>query len=373
MSNRSKNIGTSFLLKRINKNADDILTIESQLETFESQPSNIITDSFCVIGGSTIIGFDEEEETPIYGTGNALGYSYDGITYYASPTPNILVYITNIDFNGYQWVVTGYSSDETQSLVLSSDGINWTTPVNNVLPKRISSIAWGNKKWVAIGLPNVGGPKIAYSYDGMNWELSNYISGGYPTSIASNGSLFVIAAARYIAYSSDGITWNETHVEISLGANVYVNGVVWGGNIWVITTTNTGYALGWSSDGITWHIANTGGIMNSGAGVAYNGTIFFAWGVGFYDCASSKNGKDWTGFNIPENICNSGGIRDATWNGTYWVVVVSVNDINENKVVYSKDLITWFISSSGNALYNQVQDLGGITSRNRKNYYLTLF
>ena len=369
MSNRSKNIGTSFLLKRINKNADDILTLQSN-----SSSSNIITDSFCVIGGTTIIGFDEEEETPIYGTGKALGYSYDGITYYASPTPNILVNITNIDFNGYQWVATGYSSDNTHSLVLSSDGINWTTPFNNVFPNGISSIAWGNKKWVAIGFTNVGGPFIAYSYDGMTWEDTNYISIGYPTSIASNGSLFVIAAARYIAYSSDGITWNETHVESSLGNNVFVNGVVWGGNIWVISTTNTGYALGWSSDGITWHTANTGGIMNSGLGVAYNGTIFFAWGVGFYSCASSKDGKNWTGLNIPDNIGNRGqGIKDVTWNGTYWVVVISVNALTENRVAYSTDLITWFTSPSGNALYNQVQELGGITSRNRKNYYLTLF
>ena len=334
--------------------------------------NNIITDSFCVIGGSTII--DDDEENPIYGTGKALGYSYDGITYYASPTPNILVDITNIDFNGYQWVATGYNNDNTQSLVLSSDGINWTTPVNNVLPYRIQSIAWGKKRWVAIGYADdESGPKIAYSYDGMNWALSNYISSGFPTSIACNGSLFVIAAEKYIARSSDGITWSEANVESSLGTNVYVTGVVWGGNIWVVTYSNVGNGLGWSSDGITWNVANVNGILNSGRSVAYNGTIFFAWGVGLYNCASSKNGKDWTGVNIPENICNSGGIRDATWNGTYWVVVVSVNDLNDDRVVYSKDLITWFISSSGNALYNQVQDLGGITSRNRKNYYLTLF
>jgi hypothetical protein len=90
------------LSKRVTKNEANIITLQSEISSLNS----IINDSFCVIGGTTIIG-EDDEENPIYGTGKALGYSYDGITYYASPTPNILVDITNIDFNGYQWVATG--------------------------------------------------------------------------------------------------------------------------------------------------------------------------------------------------------------------------------------------------------------------------
>ena len=365
---------TSRLLKRINENTNNISNLESQVSNLQSQVSNIITDSFCVIGGSTIIG-EDDEENPIYGTGKALGYTYDGITYYASPTPNILTHVRNIDFNGYQWIATGGSQNGTNSLVLSSDGINWITPFNNVLPYYISSIAWGKKKWVAIGLTNIeGGPLIAYSSDGMNWTLADYEPTVWLTSIASNGSKFIVTSFNFIASSTDGINWTETNVSSSLGTGVAIRGIVWGGNIWVAALSNVTSAIGYSTDGTTWHLANTSGIMNSGIGVAYNGTIFFAWGVGYSNCATSKDGIHWTGVTIPSNIANGGtGIKDVTWNGKYWVVVANTNDLIENKVTYSSDLVTWYISTTGNALYNQVQDMGGITSRNRKNYYLMLF
>ena len=275
------------------KNILDKLEIdENNFTNLQTTVNSILTDAFCVIGGTTIIDYDISENT-ILSTGKSLGYSYDGINFNQALGPNILCNVMNIDFNGYQWIATGNSLDGNTSLVLSSDGINWITPVNNVFPYQISSIAWGKKKWCAVGQANIDArPSVAYSYDGMNWTATTYTSSSYPTSIASNGSMFVVAAASYIGHSSDGITWSETHVESSLGTNVFVNGVVWGGNIWVISYSNVASALGWSDDGITWHPANTGGIMNSGRGVAYNGTIFFAWGVGWSNCATSKNGKN---------------------------------------------------------------------------------
>lgn len=368
MSNNSNDYTTiKNIIKKCVNNEDNITNLQTSV-------GSMITDSFCVIGGSTIVNYDEDEN-PIYGTGKALGYSYDRITYYASPTANILGSVDNIDFNGYQWVATGYSKDGINSLVLSSDGINWITPVNNVLPYYISSIAWGNKKWIAVGLTNVNnGPQIGYSSDGMNWTLADYEPTSWLTSIASNGSKFIVSSFNFIASSTDGINWTETNVSSSLGTSVAVRGIVWGGNIWVAALSNVSSAIGYSTDGITWHKANTNAIMNSGIGVAYNGTIFFAWGVGYSNCATSKDGIHWTGVTIPSNIANRGtGIKDVTWNGTKWVVVANTNSLIENKVSYSSDLITWYKSTSGDDLYNQVQEMGGITSRNRKNYYLTLF
>lgn len=364
------NIIVSRLSKRISKNTNDISNIESQLATLESQPSNIITDSFCVIGGTTIIG-EDDEENPIYGTGKALGYSYDGITYYASPTPNILVNITNIDFNGYQWVATGVNSNNTESLVLSSDGINWTIPFNNVLPNFIESIAWGKKKWVAIGFADSeSDPEIAYSYDGMNWTNTNYTSSGLNT-VASNNTMFVAGAYGKIATSTDGITWTDRNIN-SLGATAFITGVVWGGNIWVVSYSNVGNGLGWSTDGINWTAATTNAFLNNTpAGVVYNGTLFLAWESGGNRLAYSKNGKNWIGAIIPSVNINS--VKDITWNGKYWVVVGGVSDLTQNRVAYTSDLITWYNSTSGNELYNQVLNMGGMTSRNRKNYYLTLF
>jgi hypothetical protein len=365
MSRRISNNITLRLSKRVNKNEADILNLQSQISSLNF----IITDSFCVIGGTTIIG-EDDEENPIYGTGKALGFSYDGITYYESPTANILVEITNIDFNGYQWVATGFSSNNTNSIVLSSDGINWITPVINVLSYGIYSIAWGKKRWVAIGFADPGDARIAYSYDGMNWTDTNFTISGLNT-VASNNSMFVASGYKKIATSTDGISWTDTNIESSLGANAFVKGVVWGGNIWVVTYSNVGNGLGWSTDGINWTAASTNAFLNNTpAGVVYNGTLFLAWESGGNRLAYSKNGKNWIGTIIPSVNINT--VKDITWNGKYWVVVGSVSDLSQNRVAYTSDLITWYNSTSGNALYSQVEYLGGMTSRNRKNYYLTL-
>ena len=74
-----------------------------------------------------------------------MAYTYNGVNYQSSTSPRILNNISKVDFNGYQWVACGNNLSETQSLLLSSDGINWTTPVNNVLPAYIFDVVYGQK------------------------------------------------------------------------------------------------------------------------------------------------------------------------------------------------------------------------------------
>ena len=109
--------------------------------------------------------------------------------------------------------------------------------------------------------------------------------------------------------------------------------------------------------------------MNSGYTVVYNGTLFLAGGVGQYKLISSKDGITWTGVMLYSNETYlPGSISDITWNGTYWIVTCSTNDVTDPKIAYSSNLTTWYKADSANTLFNTVNYVNTITSRNRKNY-----
>lgn len=267
----------------------------------------------------------------------------------------------------------GSSPDYTKSLILSSDGINWVLPVNNVLSYYVVDIVWGQKKWVAIGSPSTsdGVNRIAYSSDGMNWTLSTHNSDNHVlffACVAYNGSYFLAGGFNYIAKSSDGITWIDIGVEGSLGA---VNSITWNGRLWVAAGNNA-QPIGYSYDGVSWSVANLVGLINSATVVVYNGTKFLAGGVGVYNLVSSINGINWVGVMLDSNETYlPGSISDITWNGTYWIVTCETNNVTDKKIAYSSDLVNWYSSDSGNTLFNAITSVKTITSRNRKNYIST--
>jgi hypothetical protein len=330
----------------------------------------VLTDKFCVIGCDSSIDYNDETEEPILGNTKPLAYTYDGITYI--PSSNTILYkINKVDFNGYQWIACGSSVDNSQSLVLSSDGINWITPVNNLMPEQIIDVAWGQKKWVAVGTTNSIDDYIyrfAYSSDGMNWTLSNYNDDGKVSfySVAYNGSYFLAGGYNYIAKSTNGNTWTDVNVGTLLGA---VRSITWNGHIWVAACNNV-TPIGYSYNGVDWFSsASADLIFNAGTVVSWNGTQFLVGGSGLYKLISSKDGINWIGVMLTINEeYLPGSITDITWNGVYWIVTSATNDSNEPKIAYSSDLVTWHSSNSGNELFSGITEINTITSRNRKNY-----
>jgi hypothetical protein len=340
-------------------------------EVAQNSNTNVITASFCVAGCNTVIGVDSNLN-PIYSSSKPLAYSYDGITYIASSNTT-LFNINKVDFNGYQWIAGGQSISGTQSLLLSSDGINWITPVNNVLPGYLTDVVWGQKKWVALGAVNNTSPpnRVAYSSDGMNWTLSTYNADnhvGFFSSVAYNGSYFIAGGFNHIAKSTDGITWTDVDVTSIIGA---VSSVTWNGRIWVASGSNTSNAFAYSSNGSTWTAVNTG-LMNSSSVVVYNGTQFLAAGTGYYRLASSRDGINWSGVMSYDNYDYlPGSITDITWNGIYWIVTTTDDSFHGKKIAYSSDLVNWTNSTSAGKIFDDVQYLNTVTSRNRKNYIST--
>ena len=185
-----------------------------------TQISTTVTNDFAVIGVDRYID-EGPDNSYIYANVSSLGYTYDGINYIESNSGDILNGVNKVDFNGYQWMACGYNDAETESILLSSDGINWTTPVTNVLPSYILDVVWGGKKWVAVGQvnPESSVNRIAYSSDGMNWTLSTYNSNNHVGSfncLAYNGSYFLAGGVNSIAKSTDGINWTDVDVTSTL-------------------------------------------------------------------------------------------------------------------------------------------------------------
>jgi hypothetical protein len=318
----------------------------------------ILTDNFCVAGCNTLIS---NNENPIYSDTPSLAYTYDGVNF-TSSSNTILTNIYKIDFNGYQWIACGSNSTYNKSILVSSDGINWIEPINNVLAQYVLDVVWGQKKWVAVGIASNDQSYVATSSDGMHWDRRENIS---INCIAYNGSYFIGGGTNIIYKSTDGITWTNVNVANILG---FVNSVTWSGKVWVATGTNAS-PIGYSYDGVTWTQVSTNGLINAGFVVVYNGTTFLAAGVGVWRLISSFDGINWTGVMLTSNYTYfPGSITDITWNGRYWIVTNATNNLTDPKIAYSSDLINWTSSISGNTLFNNVTSVNAITSRSRKNY-----
>jgi hypothetical protein len=341
-----------------------------KLNSTTKQINTTITDTFCVVGADSASSYDND--TPIIGTSPPLAYSYDGINFIASSNTT-LYYVSKVDFNGYQWIAGGYSLNGSQSMLVSSDGINWITPINNVFSLGCISITWGQKKWVAVGVNNEYLCRIAYSYDGMNWTLSTYNNDNHIsiiTCVAYNGSYFLAGCLDHISKSSDGITWTDVNVHSIIGS---VNSITWNGHLWVAVGVNNIYNIAYSENGTTWTPATSAvPLINSGYVVAYNGNTFLAGGEGVNILISSHDGINWTAVmpTINEKYF-PGSITDITWNGTFWIVTCATNHLADPVIGYSSDLVNWTSSISGNTLFNDTQRINSITSRNRKNYIRT--
>jgi hypothetical protein len=209
---------------------------------------------------------------------------------------------------------------------------------------------------------------LSISTDGITWTYNTdcfSIGTGYfkekytIKSIIFGDGKFVAAGNKYIAYSTDGITWTATKTE-SLGLNiVYFNSIAYGNGKFVavgnklITTTNDNIA--YSSDGgITWTLATT-----TAFDYIYNGKLnkeeinVIAFGNGKFVAggargrlATSTDGITWTPlpdetFGIDE--MNEGGnvrsIESIAYGNGKFVVVGFDYSFNSGLLAASKIII----------------------------------
>jgi len=305
------------------------------------------------------------------GTNYSIAYSYDGSNNWTGVvnSKDIFTDCRGITWNGSTWIAIGTG---TYTIAQSSDGINWygvTNSSTNIFGDYPNSydVAWNGTRFVALGGegPNSdseGPNSIVYSSDGINWSAvtdskSIFSRGG--RSVTWNGKLFVAVGGGYgtnysIAYSSDGITWIPV-----IGAAYMFDigsGIAWGGynlpntitfprNLTLAGGSGTNFSIASSPDGSNNWVGVVGSrdILSICNGIAWNGTMWVAVGTGqgvkgpiAYSYYGTNN---WT--DISTNVLSVG--NAITWNGKMWV---AVGKGITSSIAYSYDGITW-ISATG--------------------------
>jgi hypothetical protein len=332
------------------------------------------------------------------GNGSAtIVTSPDGISWFTSTSPLNSAY--GIAWNGLLWVAVGTTSDNTNTIITSSDGTTWTPSNTNPFEGgNAYGIAWNGSLWVAVGYNGNSTVTIATSSDGMTWAdaSNNPFTDGQGNAIAWNGSLWIAAGStayssvsiatspdgitwtiatntlanayavasrrplyppptpptppvteafcvaggngpNTIAYSYDGLTWNASTCPFD---GEELRGVAWNGSLWVAVGYNPDRtaAIATSPDGIEWTPRTSSLIF--GFGVAWNGSLWVAVGT---TIATSSDGITWT--DASNNPFTSAQVYGIAWNGSLWVAV-GYNGDSTVTIATSSDGMTWTASDN---------------------------
>ena len=201
------------------------------------------------------------------------------------------------------------------------------------------SVCYGNGKFVAVASSNNN--KVAYSSDGITWEESTLPSKANWQSICYGDGKFVAVDnnGNKVAYSSDGIAWEES----TLLSSTRWNSVCYGDGKFVAVDNNSN-KVAYSSDGIAWEEST----LPSSAywySVCYGDGKFVAVTSNSNKVAYSSDGITWEESTLPsaaswKSVCYG--------NGKFVAVAY-----NSNIVAYSSDGITWEESTLPSSAYRQ--------------------
>ena len=271
------------------------------------------------------------------------------------------------------------------TLMYSTDGINWVGLGNTVFGSRVDSVKWNGKIWVAVG-GHKDTNSVAYSYDGFNWvgvgdPFSLSTNNGFGIDVASNGSDWIAISNNNIIASTNGIDWNPTNLPASFSPfgiaygqdkwllfgedlnpspkkniwystdngnswssvsmdgllSIYADRGFYNGSLWVAVGTGTNKII-YSADGVNWNAGNNVGITGVAQDVFYNGFIWIAGGEGGQPLVWSDDGINWNpANNQPLSIVNG-----VTWNSSInlWVAT-NGSSVSQYDFAYSEDGKTW--------------------------------
>ncbi|MGY5352231.1 MBG domain-containing protein [Wenyingzhuangia sp. IMCC45533] len=222
------------------------------------------------------------------------------------------------------------SSDGTNQVMTSPDGITWT-PRTAAENNEWGSVTYGNGLFVVVS--STGTNRVMTSPDGITWTARTAAENNQWVSVTYGNGLFVAVSfngTNQVMTSPDGITWtsrtaaeNNTWFSITYGNGLFV-AVSFDGINRVMT----------SPDGITW-TPRTAAENNRWLSVTYGNGLFVAVSFdGINRVMTSPDGITWT----PRTAAENNQWRSVTYgNGLF--VAVSVD--GTNRVMTSTDGITW--------------------------------
>jgi hypothetical protein len=199
----------------------------------QSQLPSAASWNYLAYGNGIFVAFGYNSDKFIHST--------DGITWTEGTLP-VSGEWHDVKYGNNVFVAIANNSDVT---LYSYDGISWTP---NTMPssQKWYSLAYGNGRFVAVTHDKYA----ARSFDGIVWEQTEMSFGSWHSVTYGDGKF--IAASQYyenIAYSTDGMTWNNVPCEYS---TVYLT-IAYGAGKFIATRTVQSTALYYSYDGLTWY------------------------------------------------------------------------------------------------------------------------
>jgi hypothetical protein len=158
---------------------------------------------------------------------NTILYSINGINWSNSVSGGFEYFSRAGTYEGYalcyannMFVAGGSSENETNTILYSFDGFNWSNSVSGgfTADRLCKYIVYNNGLFVAIGAGNIDEPKtnLLYSSNGSNWNNANYVPGAVngvnTTSLSYINNRWLAVYTNQTLYSLDGSNWsNETN------------------------------------------------------------------------------------------------------------------------------------------------------------------
>ena len=195
------------------------------------------------------------------------------------------------------------------------------------IDKKWTSITYGNGKFVAIANSSDGvtqnSDAVAYSEDGVNWNQTTMpVAAGWNSITYGDGTFVAVSTSS--AYSGDGVNWSQTTMPRTVGWN----SITYGDGKFVAVANKS---IAYSEDGISWETA-TGSVSRYWTSVTYGNGKFVAVSIDFGFTVYSEDGINWNQTTMPNKSWNS----VAHGNGKF-VAVATGSDI----AVYSEDGVNW--------------------------------
>ena len=138
---------------------------------------------------------------------SAYVYSVDGITWITG-TFTDKYHHRSICYGNNKFIAIGYG-DTGESILYSSDGINWNKGETNNIPTE--NLCYAENKYVGYTINLKSGSGIVYSSNGgKTWNIANTLHNGHITDICYGNNMFIACRSDgFICFSEDGITWED--------------------------------------------------------------------------------------------------------------------------------------------------------------------
>ena len=256
-------------------------------------------------------------------------------------------------YGGGRWVAVGQRDPATIQIMTSTDGITWSAgPISPFGTNAWEDVTYGNGKFVAVTQNSL--KPVAVSSDGLSWTVHAIESNPPGTTnwvdVIFANNLYVACRSNhhtngvggvntFIAYSSDGITWTLANAPAVQAPTTGYTALAYGNGRFVAVAPFSVQSAIYSDDNAaTWTLGSgfPAGFAGGLAGVAYGNGMFVAAMMAQYTTANvwySSDGANWN----PGTLASAVKPQAITFGNGVFVITTEAGPVQ-----YSEDGVSWF-------------------------------